>query len=88
MEDGEERVVFTGDTLFIGGTYLRTSNRSRSSVVETSPILMMDKGCGRFFEGTPAEMHTALNKTLAALPNDTKVYVSLSPTMLVMQQED
>ena len=33
-------------------------------------------GCGRFFEGTPAEMHTALNKTLAALPDDTKVYVS------------
>ena len=34
-------------------------------------------GCGRFFEGTPAEMHTALNKTLAALPDDTKVYVSV-----------
>ncbi|KAI4284097.1 MAG: hypothetical protein L6R38_001661 [Xanthoria sp. 2 TBL-2021] len=49
MEDGAEKVVFTGDTLFIGG-------------------------CGRFFEGTPAEMHTALNKTLAALPDDTKVY--------------
>ncbi|KAK4982575.1 Cytoplasmic glyoxalase II, partial [Elasticomyces elasticus] len=31
--------------------------------------------CGRFFEGTPEEMHTAaLNETLAALPNDTKVY--------------
>lgn len=34
-------------------------------------------GCGRFFEGTPAEMNTALNKTLAALPNDTKVYVGV-----------
>ena len=34
------------------------------------------QGCGRFFEGTPAEMHEALNKTLASLPNDTKVYVS------------
>lgn len=31
-------------------------------------------GCGRFFEGTPAEMHVALNKTLAALPDDTLVY--------------
>ncbi|KAI9794904.1 MAG: Cytoplasmic glyoxalase II [Piccolia ochrophora] len=31
-------------------------------------------GCGRFFEGTPEEMHTALNKTLAALPEDTKVF--------------
>lgn len=31
-------------------------------------------GCGRFFEGTAEEMHTALNKTLAAVPDDTKVY--------------
>ena len=51
MTDGDEKVVFTGDTLFIGG-------------------------CGKFFEGTAAEMHTALNEKLAALPNDTKVYVS------------
>lgn len=51
MEDkkANQRAVFTGDTLFIGG-------------------------CGRFFEGTPAEMHTALNKTLASLPDDTVVY--------------
>lgn len=51
MEDKSknERVVFTGDTLFIGG-------------------------CGRFFEGTPTEMNTALNKTLAALPDDTRVF--------------
>nr|POF13742.1 putative hydroxyacylglutathione hydrolase [Quercus suber] len=42
FEDGNERAVFTGDTLFIGGT--------------------------------PEEMDTALNKTLAALPDDTKVY--------------
>jgi len=31
-------------------------------------------GCGRFFEGTAEEMNTALNKTLAAVPDDTKVY--------------
>ncbi|KAI7359331.1 P-loop containing nucleoside triphosphate hydrolase protein [Hortaea werneckii] len=49
FEDGNERAVFTGDTLFIGG-------------------------CGRFFEGTPEEMDKALNQTLAALPDDTKVY--------------
>lgn len=49
FEDGNDRAVFTGDTLFIGG-------------------------CGRFFEGTAAEMHKALNETLAALPDDTKVY--------------
>jgi len=30
-------------------------------------------GCGRLFEGTPAQMHAALSK-LAALPGDTRVY--------------
>ena len=45
----DQKVVFTGDTLFVGG-------------------------CGRFFEGTPSEMHTVLNSTLASLPPDTKVY--------------
>ncbi|KAI9743168.1 MAG: Cytoplasmic glyoxalase II [Claussenomyces sp. TS43310] len=49
MQDGTQKAVFTGDTLFHGG-------------------------CGRFFEGTPEEMHVALNKTLAALPDDTRVY--------------
>ncbi|KAH9992187.1 Las1-domain-containing protein [Xylariaceae sp. FL0662B] len=49
MQDGDDKAVFTGDTLFHGG-------------------------CGRFFEGTAAEMHTALNKTLASLPDDTKAY--------------
>ncbi|KAI5852693.1 beta-lactamase-like protein [Morchella snyderi] len=48
-QDGDEKAVFTGDTLFIAG-------------------------CGRFFEGTPEEMHKALNVTLASLPDDTKVY--------------
>jgi hypothetical protein len=37
----------------------------------TVPIL----GCGKFFEGTAEEMHTALNKILGSLPDDTKVYV-------------
>ncbi|RMD41955.1 hypothetical protein DV735_g3182, partial [Chaetothyriales sp. CBS 134920] len=45
----DERVVFTGDTLFIGG-------------------------CGKFFEGTAAQMQTALNSVLASLPDDTKVF--------------
>ncbi|EME47477.1 hypothetical protein DOTSEDRAFT_69419 [Dothistroma septosporum NZE10] len=49
FEDGNDKAVFTGDTLFIGG-------------------------CGRFFEGTAEEMDAALNKTLGALPHDTKVF--------------
>lgn len=31
-------------------------------------------GCGRFFSGTPAEMHHALNTVVAKLPLETKVY--------------
>jgi hydroxyacylglutathione hydrolase len=31
-------------------------------------------GCGRLFEGTPAQMYESLNVTLAALPDDTRVY--------------
>lgn len=34
---------------------------------------MFCAGCGRLFEGTPADMHDSLTK-LAALPGDTKVY--------------
>ncbi len=31
-------------------------------------------GCGRLFEGTPAQMNRALNEILGALPGDTRVY--------------
>jgi len=31
-------------------------------------------GCGRFFEGTAEQMHHALNKVIAGLPDNTKVY--------------
>uniref|UniRef100_A0A6A7FPX0 hydroxyacylglutathione hydrolase n=2 Tax=Hirondellea gigas TaxID=1518452 RepID=A0A6A7FPX0_9CRUS len=31
-------------------------------------------GCGKFFEGTPEQMHTALITRLGALPDDTDVY--------------
>ena len=31
-------------------------------------------GCGKFFEGTAEEMDAALNSTLAALPDDTRVF--------------
>jgi hypothetical protein len=34
-------------------------------------------GCGRFFEGNAKEMDKALNETLASLPDDTNVYVSV-----------
>src|SRR5690606_41023592 len=31
-------------------------------------------GCGRLFEGTAAQMNESLNRKLAALPGDTKLY--------------
>jgi hydroxyacylglutathione hydrolase len=37
-------------------------------------------GCGRLFEGTPAQMHASLAK-LAALPGDTKVYCAHEYTL-------
>ncbi|KAG0034606.1 hypothetical protein BGZ81_003919 [Podila clonocystis] len=49
IKDGAERVVFTGDTLFLSG-------------------------CGRFFEGTAADMYNSLLHILATLPVETKVY--------------
>ncbi|KAJ2402082.1 Cytoplasmic glyoxalase II [Coemansia sp. RSA 2559] len=49
IQDSSDKVVFSGDTLFVGG-------------------------CGRLFEGSAQDMHTSLNKKLAALPKDTKVY--------------
>lgn len=42
-----------------------------------TPWSLAHTGCGKFFEGSAAEMHEALNKRLAALPDDTVVYVSL-----------
>jgi hydroxyacylglutathione hydrolase len=68
MQDEDEKVVFTGDTLFIAGKmciFLLYLNESHTPA-----------GCGRFFEGNAQEMHKALNETLASLPDDTKVYVS------------
>lgn len=43
-------------------------------------------GCGRFFEGNGAEMHKALNETLASLPDETRVFVSPaeSPTSMFL----
>lgn len=71
FEDGNDRAVFTGDTLFIGG-----ERRASLRLSELQHAHEMT-GCGRFFEGTPEEMDKALNQTLAALPDDTKVYVRL-----------
>jgi hydroxyacylglutathione hydrolase len=48
VDQGGQRAVFTGDTMFAAG-------------------------CGRLFEGTPAQMHASLSRLLE-LPGDTRVY--------------
>lgn len=74
LEDSTGRVVFTGDTLFHGGrSNLCHCSHGRHNI---RVCILMLAGCGRFFEGTAEEMHTALNKTLASLPDDTTVFVS------------
>ncbi|RCI08634.1 hypothetical protein L249_4878 [Ophiocordyceps polyrhachis-furcata BCC 54312] len=76
MEDQTGRAVFTGDTLFVGGNnpapYLPI-NITMSDTIGTY-IHSTGSGCGKFFEGSAAEMHEALNKRLASLPDDTVVY--------------
>eukprot|EP01098_Paradermamoeba_levis_P012123 TRINITY_DN5248_c0_g1_i1.p1 TRINITY_DN5248_c0_g1~~TRINITY_DN5248_c0_g1_i1.p1 ORF type:complete len:259 (-),score=79.56 TRINITY_DN5248_c0_g1_i1:127-903(-) len=53
-------VLFTGDTLFIGG-------------------------CGRFFEGTPSQMFSALIEVVSALPKNTQIYCGHEYTIKNLQ---
>ncbi|KAK6453524.1 hydroxyacylglutathione hydrolase [Trichoderma asperellum] len=46
---------------------------STGKAVFTGDTLFVS-GCGKFFEGSAAEMHEALNNRLGALPEDTLVY--------------
>ncbi|KAJ3029189.1 UNVERIFIED_CONTAM: hypothetical protein HDU68_012776 [Siphonaria sp. JEL0065] len=64
-----------GDLTITPGSvsYFVTSNQSTEKAVFTGDTLFI-AGCGRFFEGTPEEMDTSLNKILAALSDDTQVF--------------
>ncbi|KAI9329475.1 beta-lactamase-like protein [Obelidium mucronatum] len=54
-------------------SYFVTTPDSPEKAVFTGDTLFI-AGCGRFFEGTPEEMHTSLNTILAALPEETQVF--------------
>jgi hydroxyacylglutathione hydrolase len=73
MQDGDERAVFTGDTLFHGGRYILLSPASKQVLLIQRFSFCSVPGCGKFFEGTGEEMHKALNVTLASLPDDTRL---------------
>ena len=77
-------MVEEGDTLRIGGLQahvLHTPGHTAGHIVfhlpEAKAAFVGDTlfamGCGRLFEGTPADMHASMRK-LAALPDDTAVY--------------
>lgn len=53
--------------------YFVEDSKTGERAVFTGDTLFIS-GCGRFFEGTGKEMNYSLNKVLAALPKDTRVY--------------
>lgn len=52
--------------------YVKDSKAGQKAVFTGDTLFI--SGCGRFFEGTPAQMNTALNTILGKLPKETVVY--------------
>ena len=86
LADGDEVVLFNGQ---ITCQALAVPGHTRSHLAYYSagaPGLLFcgdtlfSAGCGRIFEGTPAQMHAALQR-LAALPGDTEVYCTHEYTL-------
>nr|WP_310522890.1 hydroxyacylglutathione hydrolase [Polymorphobacter sp.] len=78
------RAVAEGDTVSVGGAVARVFDVGAHTAGHIAYMFDDDGvlfpgdtlfalGCGRLFEGTPAQMHAALAK-LMALPDDTNVY--------------
>lgn len=53
--------------------YYAEDTRSGEKAVFTGDTLFV-AGCGRFFEGSAAQMDASLNRVLGGLPDDTRVY--------------
>jgi hydroxyacylglutathione hydrolase len=83
---GLTRGVDSGDTVVVGdvrATCIHVPGHTRGAVayfIETAGDravftgdTLFSAGCGRLFEGTPAQMHESLSR-LAALPPDARVY--------------
>ncbi|RLN89542.1 hypothetical protein BBJ28_00018056 [Nothophytophthora sp. Chile5] len=81
--EAQTRSVTTGDVVTLGDLQIEvlfTPCHTRDHVLYhcqdalfTGDTLFV-AGCGRFFSGTPAEMHHALNEVVAGLPKPTKIY--------------
>lgn len=81
--DGQTDWLETGDTFTLGKlefTALHNPGHTSGAVsyaVEDAVFTgdtMFAAGCGRLFEGTPADMFKSLNKVIGSLPPATKVY--------------
>lgn len=81
---GLDRAVVEGDAVALGAlqaTILEVPGHTRGHIAyylaSAATLFVGDTlfalGCGRLFEGTPAQMHASLSK-LSALPGDTRVY--------------
>ncbi|GGH32320.1 hydroxyacylglutathione hydrolase [Alsobacter metallidurans] len=81
---GMDRGLDEGDTVIVGAmaaTVIDTPGHTANHInfhfagekILFSGDTLFSLGCGRLFEGTPAQMWTSLQK-LAALPDDTRVY--------------
>ena len=79
-----DRIVAGGETVMLGGTALEvtdTPGHTLGHIVYRSPAdgqafvgdVLFNLGCGRLFEGTPAQMWKSL-QTLAAWPDGTVVW--------------
>lgn len=53
--------------------YVKDKSTGQKAVFTGDTLFV--SGCGRFFEGTAAEMHHSLNQILAKLPKETVVYL-------------
>ena len=81
---GIDRTVVEGDAVRLGGSRFaildiggHTLGHNAYYAAADATLFCGDTlfalGCGRLFEGTPAQMHASLSK-LMALPDDTRVY--------------
>ena len=81
--DGLTNGLNTGDTFSLGKLAVRAlhnpghTSGAVSYVIEDAVFTgdtMFAGGCGRLFEGTPADMFASLNKVIGGLPEETRVF--------------
>ena len=80
-----EQTVFLkrGDAVRFGeqsGTFLHNPGHTSGAITYVfdrtafTGDTLFAAGCGRLFEGTPAQMHDSLNKQIGGLPDETELY--------------